>query len=89
MESLLLEAGPWAAHRGTGRWMLFGGILWLIFWTTVVYLAVSAFSGPRHAHGEASDALEIAEWRCARGEISREEFERIRRDLGETHTTIR
>jgi uncharacterized membrane protein len=49
----------------------------------------SAFSRPRHAHGEASDALEVAEWRYARGEISREEFERIRRDLGETHTAIR
>ncbi len=89
MGNLLLEVGPWAAHEGMGWWMLFGGTLWLIFWATVIYLAVSAFSRPRHAPGEASDALEVAKWRYARGEISREEFERIRSDLGETHSVIR
>ncbi len=51
MESLVLEVGPWGAHEGMGWWMLFGGIPWLIFWATVIYLAVSAFSRPRHVPG--------------------------------------
>ena len=73
----------WHARAGMGWWMLFGGVLWVVFWGTVVYLAVSLFrrldGGSRQE--QAVDALELAKRRYARGEISRDEFEQIRKDI--------
>jgi len=73
----------WHAHEGMGWWMLFGGILWLVFLGTILYFIVYALGGgtrPSRRDDE-DDALEIAKRRYARGDISREEFEQIRRDL--------
>ena len=73
----------WHAHDGMGWWMLFGGILWLVFLGTIIFFIVYALGGTRPAprrHDE-EDALEIAKRRYARGDISREEYDQIRRDL--------
>jgi hypothetical protein len=29
----------WHAGEGMGWWMLFGGLLWIAFWATLIYLA--------------------------------------------------
>ena len=72
----------WHAHEGMGWWMLFGGILWLILWGTIIYLVVSVVTSGRHEHRHADEEpLEIAKRRYARGEITHEEFEQIRKDL--------
>lgn len=73
----------WHAHDGMGWWMLFGGILWLVFLGTIIFFIVYALGGTRSGprRPEEDDALEIARRRYARGDISREEFEQIRRDL--------
>ena len=78
----------WRAHDGMGWWMIFGGLLWLLFWAAIIYLVASAVSGSRSggAPKTPSDPLDIARRRYASGEISREEFQRIRADL-ETHRT--
>lgn len=57
----------------------------LLFWLAVI-LGIVAFvrwaAGLPWGRGEqAGDALELARRRYARGEISREEFERLRDDL--------
>jgi putative membrane protein len=77
----------WHAHDGMGWWMLFGGIIWLVFLATMVWLFLSVLS-PRArphedqpSHHRPSDAREIARQRYARGEISREEFQQILLDL--------
>lgn len=77
----------WHAHDGMGWWMVFGGILWIIFWATVIGLAVWGIArllrSDRRVHrGERDDALEIARTRYARGEITREQFDQIKKDLG-------
>ncbi len=71
-------------------WMWFGMVLMVVFWIAVIFLivwAIRQFSGrPSAASGTPpgaprSNALDIARERYARGEISKEEYERIRRDL--------
>lgn len=78
-------------------WMLGGTLMMLLFWGglfLLVFLAVrglSTNSGSRpqldaHRTPNAPEptALEILKARYARGEISREEYEQIRRDLETT-----
>jgi putative membrane protein len=70
-----------------GSWMMGIGLLWwLLVIAGVVVLVVWAVraSSPRGTgsspHGP--DALEIARRRYASGEISKEQFEQLRKDLG-------
>jgi len=65
-----------------GWWMLFGGVFWVLFIGALVYLLSSAFDrggGTPQAGFEAP--LEVAKRRLAAGEISHEEYERIRETL--------
>lgn len=62
-------------------------ILSLIFWVAVVWLVVSLIINFSHNHGHSQhwlsheDPLELAKARYAKGEISQEEFNRIKKDL--------
>jgi putative membrane protein len=69
----------WNAGDGMGWWMLLGSVWFVIFWAVVIWAVVRVTASGRDA-GEAS-AIEIARRRYARGEIDREEFEKLRRDL--------
>jgi putative membrane protein len=77
----------WDYHEGMGWWMIFGGILMVVFWGLVIALVVWAISrvtthrsdGP--STPEKRSALDIAKERYARGEISKEQFEQIKKDL--------
>jgi putative membrane protein len=75
---------------GFGWWMLWGTLMMVVFWGGIVALVVWAVhslsrGGTRSSQGRDADAsptpLDIAKQRYARGEIDREEFERMRRDL--------
>lgn len=73
----------WFMHDGMGWWTVFGGIWMLIFWGGLIALIVwgiSRLTG-RGISGEKRNPLDIARERYARGEISREEFEQIKKDL--------
>jgi uncharacterized membrane protein len=62
--------------------MLFGGVFWLIFIGTLAYLFVSVFDrGPANPTARFESPLDIAKRRLAAGEISQEEYERIRDTL--------
>ena len=63
-----------------GWWMLFGGLLWIIFLATVIYFIVWFILGDRAPRRDDS-AVEIAKRRYASGEIDKAEFDRIRRAL--------
>lgn len=70
----------WHAHQGMGWWMLFGGIWVLLFWGAIIALVVWAIK--RLSNGSRDDdPVRIAERRFARGEITREELDRIREAL--------
>jgi putative membrane protein len=66
-----------------GWWMLFGGLWVVLFWAILIGAIAWLMSRLGTGSSDRSkNALEIAKERYARGEISREEFERIRKDLG-------
>jgi len=66
---------------GVGWWWLVMPIGMIIFWGGVIALIVWAIRQFSEGRGGGGSAIEIARGRYARGEISREEFEQIRRDL--------
>ena len=72
----------WQWNAGMGWWMVFGGIMMIVFWGAIIWLIVwgirKATEGNRR--GE-KGPLDIARERYARGEITREQFEQIKRDL--------
>ena len=67
---------------GAGAWVMMS-ILMVIFWGAVVAIVLWLVrSNTLHSHPEAkASALDLTRERYARGEISHEEFERIRENL--------
>ena len=73
----------WYMHEGSGWWMLFGGIWMILFWGGLIGFAVwwvNKLSRQNGTTGKISP-LDIARERYAKGEISKEEFEQIKKDL--------
>jgi putative membrane protein len=60
--------------------MLLGSVWFVFFWGLVIWVVLRVTSGLGRSTTEASP-LDIARTRYARGEISRDEFELLRRDL--------
>ena len=84
----------WRALPPVDWWVVIGGILWPIFWVTVVvvvavFLAWAFLHLTGRSEGFEADPLQLAEKRHARGEISHEEIEEIRRNLGGTSSPDR
>jgi putative membrane protein len=79
----------WFGHGFGWAGMIFGGLMMLLFWgglIALVILAVRAFSTSGNRETSRGDntgetPLEIVKMRYARGEISKAEYEEIRRDL--------
>jgi len=70
----------WEMHDGMGWWMVFGGLWMILFWSILIggiAWLISRLTGVEPG----SDAIELAKERYARGEISREQFQRISEDL--------
>jgi putative membrane protein len=73
----------WGWHEGMGWWMTFGGILFVIFWGAVIALFVWGFrkTTDKGNSVESKKPLNIAKERYAKGEISKEEFDKIKQGL--------
>ena len=73
----------WYFHEGMGWWMAFGGLWMVVFWGGLIALIVWGIkkltergsSAPKH------DPLDVAKERYAKGEISKEEFDQLKKDL--------
>jgi putative membrane protein len=64
-------------------WWAFGGISMMLLWIGVIILViwgVMKIAGSSDSETK-SDALNIAKERYAKGEIAKEEFEQIKKDL--------
>lgn len=71
----------WGEHDGMGWWMIFGSVWVVLFWAVAVWLFV-IITDRRGSDGAHRDsALEILKRRYANGEITKDEFEAIRRDI--------
>jgi putative membrane protein len=80
----------WHVDDGMGWWMVFGGLFWLVTLALLGYLFVALLSPAREPRepreppppaARRESPLEVAQRRYAGGEITREEFARIRDDL--------
>jgi len=75
-------------HGFSWEWVLYGGIMMLLFWGGLiasVTLAFRTFSGFRRSVSPSAlkpnPALDILNERYARGEINRDEYMNMRQDL--------
>jgi putative membrane protein len=70
---------------GCSWFWMFGGIWMIIFWGALIALvvwAIKKLTGSRSTDTSAGkDPLDIAKERYARGEISRTDFEQLKKDL--------
>ena len=73
----------WYMHEGMGWWTVFGGLWMVIFWGGLIALIVWGIAklSRRDSTTTRHDSLDIARERYAKGEISRKEFEQLRKDL--------
>jgi putative membrane protein len=55
---------------------------WVILALVIVFLARKAFGFSRHDRHREDDALRILRERYAKGEINKEQFDRMKADLG-------
>ena len=73
----------WYMHEGMGWWMVFGGVWTVVIWGGLIALIawgitkLSRRDDPTLKH----DPLNVAKERYAKGEITREEFNQIKKDL--------
>jgi putative membrane protein len=71
-----------------GWWMLFGSVWFVILWGLIIWAVVTVVSklgGRQSSEGSREDPpVDIAKRRYARGEITKDQFDQMRRDLGET-----
>jgi len=68
----------WHFSGGYGVWMV---IFWVIVIGLIIWAVTSYTSGRGPETGSKKDALDIARERYAKGEISKEQFEQIKKDL--------
>ena len=73
----------WDMPLGMGWWMLFGGLWVLIFWGGLIALIIWGITklARRDSSAIKHDPLEVAKERYARGEITKKEFEQLKKDL--------
>ena len=73
----------WYMHEGMGWWMAFGGVWMVIFWGGLIALIVWGIA-KLSGRGDTTlkhNPLDIAKERYAKGEISKEEFSQLKKDL--------
>ncbi len=72
----------WGMHGGGIGWWIFGAVWMVLFWGAIIGFvgwAVIRLGGGRRR--DEDSPLDIARRRYAQGEIGRDEFEQLRRDL--------
>ncbi|MFC1958206.1 SHOCT domain-containing protein [Chloroflexota bacterium] len=73
----------WYMHEGMGWWMAFGSIWMVIFWGGLIALIVWGITRMSRQEGSTPkhDPLNVAKERYARGEITRKDFNQLKKDL--------
>lgn len=77
--------GWWGMHGYSGAWGWLGvlfSVLWWVFVAVLIVAAIKVIFGWRHGWHLRSSAHEILMERYAKGEISKQEFEEKKKDMG-------
>ncbi len=71
-------------YGGMWLWWVFGFIIFVLFWGAAIWLivwAVKKAAGHSTSDASSQNALDIARLRYAKGEITKEQFEQLKKDL--------
>ena len=68
-------------NTGDWGWGLLMMLFWAVVFVVVVVLIIRAFSDKPEAAQKGRNPLDIAKERYAKGEIKKQEFEQIKKDL--------
>jgi putative membrane protein len=72
----------WHMNDGMGWWMVPGSFWYVFFWALVVWTVVRVTERGNRNQEFGESAIEILRKRYAKGEIDKEQFDQMRRDLG-------
>ena len=74
----------WDSGEGMGWWMMLGSVWMVFFWGVIIWAVIRITTNPDETRNSVGhSALDIAKRRYAAGELSREDFELLRKDLGQ------
>ena len=73
----------WHMDDGMGWWMVIGSFWFLLFWAAIIWAVFRSTETPQQIGERGESALEILRKRYARGEITKEQFDQMRRNLGD------
>lgn len=70
-------------HGIDGGWMIFGAVMMVIFWAGIIWAVAWVIRRTvNHIyHGENMTPLDIVKARYARGEITKDQFDQLKKDL--------
>ena len=66
---------------GWGGWFGFGWIFMLVFWGLVIWGILALVRDDKYRRRDGKNPVDILKERYAKGEINKEEFERMKKDL--------
>jgi putative membrane protein len=72
----------WHMDDGMGWWMVIGSFWFLLFGVAIFWAVARATERPQQGE-RGESALEILRKRYARGEITKEQFDQMRRDVSD------
>lgn len=83
MAGIYWEVNMWMSGDVGWGWMLMGWASMLLVWGSIIWLVVWGISRLTGSQGrsDGTTPMDIAKARYARGEITKEQFETIKRDL--------
>ncbi len=68
-------------------WAIFSGFLWLLFFFILIYIVIQLLRkrGDSSLSYKSNNSIDIAKERYAKGEIDKQEFDQLIKDLKEEH----
>jgi putative membrane protein len=71
----------WHSSDGMGWWMVIGSVWMVFFWALVFYVIFAVVNKGSGGESAKETPLDILSRRYAAGEISKDEFDRMRQEL--------